>query len=152
MKAVPKSFASWDYTVTDAGRTLASLERSRYGEKGAFAVDGVQYEINREGLLGDFVLESGAAAIARATEPSLFRRTFVISHGSREFTLRAQSPILRTFLVEEGGKRIGSIAPEGVFTRKAAVDLPGLPLPVTLFLVWLTVLFWRRQADSSGGG
>ena len=35
MKAVPKSFASWDYTVTDAGRTLASLDRSRWEEKGA---------------------------------------------------------------------------------------------------------------------
>jgi hypothetical protein len=41
--------------------------------------------------------------------------------------------------------------PEHVFTRRSAVDFPdNLPLPARIFMIWLTILLWKREAESSG--
>jgi hypothetical protein len=48
-----------------------------------------------------------------------------------------------------GQQQIGSIAPKGTFTREAAADLPhNLPLPLRMFIVWLSVISWKRQQNS----
>ena len=37
-------------------------------------------------------------------------------------------------------------------TRRALVDLPpDLPLPVRVFVIWLTVILWKRQAEAASG-
>ena len=50
----------------------------------------------------------------------------------------------------EGSEEVGKISPDGIFTRRATVNLPEtLPLPVRVFLVWLTLILWKRDSDSS---
>ena len=40
--------------------------------------------------------------------------------------------------------------PEGLFTRRARINLPEeLPLPVRVFMIWLTVILWKRDADNN---
>ena len=42
---------------------------------------------------------------------------------------------------------VGSLAAKGVFSRGMNVDLPEtLPLAVRVFVVWLTVVLWKRGA------
>jgi len=37
-----------------------------------------------------------------------------------------------------------------MFTRKATVDLPDeLLLPIKVFLLWLTVILWKRESDAA---
>jgi hypothetical protein len=149
MRAIPKHAFSWEFTMTDGGRTLARLETSWWREKGTLTVEGVEHRAYRESLFGDFVLESGGATVARATKPSAFQRKFVITHNGVEYTLRSHSPFRRSFVVLQGDRAIGSIAPDGVFSRKADVDLPDdLSLPLKAFILWLTVLLWKRDAQA----
>ena len=43
----------------------------------------------------------------------------------------------------------GSIAPLGLFRRKAKADLPDdLALEIKAFLIWLVVVMWKRQAKA----
>jgi hypothetical protein len=43
--------------------------------------------------------------------------------------------------------RRGSVYPEHPFTKKCIVDLPAeLPVPVRLFIAWLVIVFWKREA------
>ncbi|MBM3470135.1 MAG: hypothetical protein FJX73_05000 [Armatimonadetes bacterium] len=101
--------------------------------------------------MGDFVLESGGAVLARAEKPSAFRRSFVIEHEGRRYTLRSRSAFLRAFVLLDGSAEVGSITPEGMLTRRADVTLPlDLPLPVRVFIIWLVLILWRRDDDSSG--
>ena len=38
---------------------------------------------------------------------------------------------------------------KGAFTRKAAASLPhDLPLPVRMFIVWVTMISWRREQSA----
>jgi hypothetical protein len=123
---------------------------SWWGEKGAFAIDGATYRVYREALLsGPFVLEGQGGVVARAEKPSVFRREFVIRHAGHEYTLRPRSLWQRAFVLFDGSREIGSVAPKSAMTRKAAADLPDdLPLPVRAFIVWLTLISWRRAQSS----
>jgi hypothetical protein len=123
---------------------------SAWGEKGALTIGDTTYEMHREGpMSGAFVLEHAGSVLARAEKPSFFRREFVIRHAGREYTLRRESTFRRAFVFLDGSRQVGFIAPKSAFTRKAAASLPhDLPLPVRMFIVWLTMVSWRRDQSA----
>ena len=123
---------------------------SWWREKGRLTIDGATYRVYREApLSGAFVLEGAGGVLAQAVKPSVFRRAFVIRHAGRDYTLRPKSLFRRAFVLLDGQREVGSVAPVSAFTRKAAADLPhNLPLPVRAFIVWLTLISWRRAQNS----
>ena len=101
-------------------------------------------------MSGAFVLESTAGVLARARKPSAWRRSLIVEHSGRQYTVRATSAFRREFVLLDGCTRIGSVSPEGIFTRRAAVDLPQTwPLPVRVFIIWLTVMLWKQDEGAS---
>jgi hypothetical protein len=150
LEIVPTHWYSWDVTVTDESRTVADIATNWLREQGALTIDGTTYRLYREALLsGAFVLEHAGSVLARAEKPSFFSREFVVYHDGREYTLRPESLFRRAFILMYGQQQIGSIAPKGTFTREAAADLPhNLPLPLRMFIVWLSVISWKRQQNS----
>jgi len=150
LQIVPTHWYSWDVTVTDESHPVADIVTSSWREKGALTIGDTTYRLYREGSMsGAFILEHAGSVLARAEKPSAFRRELVISHAGREYTLRPESLFRRAFVLMDGSRQVGSLAPNSAFTRKAAADLPPhLPLPVRMFIVWLTVISWRREQSS----
>ena len=150
LQIVPTHWYSWNVTVTDESRPVADIAMSWWRDKGTLTIGDTTYRLYREApMSGAFVLEHAGSVLARAEKPSAFRREFVISHADREYTLRPESLFRRAFVLVHGSRQVGSVAPNGVFTRKAAADLPhDLPLPVRMFIVWLTMISWRREQNS----
>ena len=150
LQIVPTHWYSWDVTVSDESRPVAGIALSWWREKGVLTIEGATYRLYREApMSGDFVLEHAGSLLARAEKPSVFRREFVIRYAGREYRLRPGSMFRRAYVLLSGSRQVGSIAPKSAFTRKAAADLPhDLPLPVRLFIVWLTVISWRREQSS----
>jgi hypothetical protein len=102
-------------------------------------------------MSGDFVLSSRGSVLARAQKPSAFRRTFIIAHGDKHYRLQAKSAFRRAFELRDGDRVVGSLSPRDMFTRRMAADLPEtLPLPLKLFMMWLAVIMWKREAESAG--
>jgi hypothetical protein len=112
-------------------------------------VDGSNYDVYREGLMrGAFILELNGTKLATAEKPSALARLFKVEHASRTYTWEGKV-FRRSFLLRENERTVGSITPAAMFTRKATAELPDdLPLPVKIFLVWLALIMWKRQADS----
>lgn len=150
LRATPKSWFSSGLTVADGRQHVADIDISWWREKGAFTVEGARYEAYRESLLnGAFLLSSGQATLARAEKPSAFRRTLFIESQGRQYTLRAKSAFHRQLLLEEGARGIGSLSPGGALSRRVDADLPEtLPVPLALFILWLTAITWRRDAHA----
>jgi|SRR5579859_1150396 len=120
-------------------------------EKGVLVVGGSSYNVYRQGLFsGEFILELNGTQLARAEKPSALHRFFTVQHQGKTYTLKAAAALSRIFLLLENDRQIGSIAPAGMFTRKATVDFPDeLPLPVKVFLLWLTVILWKRDSEAA---
>ena len=151
LELVPKSWFSWDFAALEASQPVAEIDISWWREKGVLTVQGASYPVYREGLAsGDFLLESAGSVLARAQKPSAFRRSFLVEHAGKQYTLRAKSAFRRAFILLDGSEEVGSVCPEGIFTRRSKVDLPeSLPLPVKIFIVWLTVILWKRDSEAS---
>jgi len=147
LRMIPRAF-SWTFSVTDGAEPVAqAVDLSWWSDKGQLKIQGVTYTARREGIMsGAFVLESAAGVVARATKPSAFRRSLIVEHAGHQYTLRATSAFRREFVLLDGSTRIGSLSPEGIFTRRAAVDLPPtLSLTVRVFITWLTAMLWKHD-------
>jgi len=146
----PRRWYSWDFIVTDDSRQVAEMDLSAWREKGVLVVQGADHCVYREGAMsGDFILERAGAVLARATKPSAFHRSFVLDYKGRQYTLRAKSTFRRAFILLDGASQIGSLAPNSMWTRTATAHLPDdWPLPLQVFAIWLTIVMWKREADS----
>jgi hypothetical protein len=149
--AVPKGVFSWGYDLTMGNAPLVSFDVAWARERGSFDWEGIEYELSREvPLFGDFVISDRGGVIARAGKDSAFLRAFTVRFGEREFRFRAAHPMTRRFVLEEQGNAVGEICPY-LFSRKCRAEFPeSLPIPVCVFLLWLAVLIWRRQAAAAG--
>jgi hypothetical protein len=152
LQVIPKRWYSPDLSVMEESRPLAAIDASWWREKAVLTIEGRRYRVFREGLMsGAFVLESAGTVLARAEKPSAFRRTLLIHHDGREYTLRATSVLRRHSVLWSGSKQIGSLTPNSIFTRSAAVDLPvEWPAPVRVFIVWLAAIVWMREISFGG--
>jgi hypothetical protein len=150
LQIVPTRWFSWDFTVSRGSQPVAAIDMSCWRERGELTVEGRRFRVSREGLLsGAFRLESGDEVVARATKPSILRRSFVVRHGSKTYTLRPRSAWRRSFVLLDGDREVGTIAPTSAWTRRASADLPAdVPAPVQMFLIWLAVLLWKRESES----
>ena len=152
LRAIPNSFFSWKFTIFDeADRHIAGIDIAWVREAGEVRLEGRKYSIYRERPLGGaFVLEEDGKEVARAEKPSALLRSFTVRYGGKQYILQAASPVVRTFVLSENGHPIGTIRPEHALTRKALVDLPAdMPLPVRIFMVWLVLVLWKRDGESS---
>jgi len=147
LQVVPTHWYSSDFTVRQASRAVADADVSWWREKGVLTIEGVHYEAYRDGVLtGTFVLERNGTVIARAEKPSAFFRKYLVRHGDREYTLDARSAFRRAFVLLDGSREIGTIEPTSALTREAIANLPdSWPLPIRAFVIWLTMIQWRRD-------
>lgn len=148
---VPKRWYSWDYTVTRGDRTVAALELASWRERATITIGDVTHRVFREhAMSGDFLIEANGRALARATKPSCFRDTMIVQYGGTHYTLRKPSIWRRAFVLMDGERQIGSIAPESVWSRRAQAELPDdWPAPIKAFVIWLVIILWKR--DANGG-
>jgi hypothetical protein len=147
LRVVPKAW-SYAFCIMDGTETVAqTVDLSWWRDRGELRVGEASYTARRE--KSSYVLESAAGVLARATRKRRWSHEFAIAHAGRQYTLRQRSAFRNQYLLLEGTSEVGSISPEGLFTRKASVDLPrALPLFLQVFVVWLVMTLWKH-ADST---
>lgn len=154
LNATPRHWFSWDYAVSGEKDHFADIDISWWREKGTLTVEGRHYGVYRErSLSGKFILESDGATVASAEKPSAIKRRLLIEHAGTQYALKPRGMFSRTFELHAGPTVVGSLSAKGVFSRGMNVDLPEtLPLPVRVFVMWLTVILWKRDAEAAGAG
>jgi hypothetical protein len=154
LRALPANWFSWDFNVFDGDKHLALIDQACLREAGELLLEGTRYKASRESWLGGaFLLETEGRVVARAIKPSAWRRAFEVQHDNKTYTLKARSSWGRTFELLDGEIVIGSMRPAHSFTRKAEVEFPdSIPLPVRVFMVWLTIILWKRDQDAAASG
>jgi len=154
LRMVPKT-CSWTFSVMDGAEPVAqAVNASWWSDKAEINLQGATYIARREGVMsGAYLLESPTGVVARATKPSIWRRSLIVEHAGHTYILRPASAWRREFVLCDGPTRIGSISPESVFTRRAVVDLPpALPLIAQVFIIWLTATIWKHDEAAGATG
>lgn len=150
LQIVPESWLTWNFDVLEDDRRIASIKTTLLPESGSFSIDGSSFRAYREGMIsGKFLLDGESGTIACAEKPSAFLNSFNVEYSDKRYTLKKESLIGRSFVLLQGGLEVGSIRPERFLSRKAALSLPAdLPMPVQVFMMWLVIILWRREANS----
>jgi hypothetical protein len=152
LSASPRRWLSWDYSVTDPeGAEVARVTIGSWREKGTVIMAEGEYRVYRQGLTGPFVLESiDGSTAASAVKPSALQRKFAVRSGDREYTLEAAGALSREFGLFDGDRRVGAVVPASWLSRRARADFDAeIPPPLQAFVLWLTLLMWKRSSDSS---
>lgn len=152
LRAEPQHWYSWDYTVYADGTPIADLDLALARETAEVSIGEEVCTFARERRLGGaFLLEIDGTPLVEARKPSALYRTFEVIYYERQYTLRAVSALKRTFVLQQADETLGTIYPDHVFSRKMTVDLPEeMPLALRVFIAWLVILMWKRQASYSG--
>ena len=145
---IPHSWLSWDFSILQGDSVVAEIEIPRWRKKNVLRVGGLRYAAYREGVIGGpFVLALDTVQLARAERPNWLSRSFTIKHAEKTYRLKADW-FGSSFILLDNGQEIGSFVPRGMFTRKTSVSLPDeLPLPVQMFVIWLTL--YQRETDAT---
>lgn len=151
LTAVPTRWFSWDCSLQGpSGEEVGQVLLSSWRERGSLVVDGVSYAVRRDGARSKFVLEGpDGSRVAGAVKASAWRRLFVVTHGERRYVLTAVSSFRRKLgLFGEGDEPLGQITPQSCFSRRARIELNDeVPQLLQAFVVWLSLLLWKRDAD-----
>jgi hypothetical protein len=144
LKVVRKSAWSYAFSVMDGTESLAqTVDLSWRRDEAELRLPDATYSARRQ--RSTYVLEAAGSVLARAERPRKLFRELIIEHAGHPYTLRAKSVFSREFLLFERATYLGSISPEGLFTRKSTVDLPKeLPLYLQVFVMWLVMCFWKH--------
>ena len=152
LKVIPKAWWSYAFSVTDGTESVAQvLDLSWWRDKSELRVQGATYTARRD--RSAYILESATGVLVRAERPRFWRRVFIIEHSGQQYTLRSKSSLRRQFLLFEGSTQIGSLSPEGRFTRKAAAELPpAFPLFLQIFIIWMVMTLWKHDDAAAAAG
>lgn len=158
LQAVPKSWFSYDFAVSDStGTPVGSADLSNWRERAELDVEGRHYEAHHGSWEKEFVLaDEDDRTVVVAEKLSAWKERFSFEHDGHHYELRKES-VWKSDLVlsREGVGTAGHVRRKGVFKREWEAELPDeLPVEVGVFVVWLAVLLARRSdsaAAASGG-
>jgi hypothetical protein len=147
-KLLPRKWYSSDYRILRGGTEITCLKFLSGPERSQFILDGTVYLARKERWdSSNFFLTSSQTQLARAEKPRWFSQTISVEYGSDVYRLQSHS---NRFALSRQGREVGSIAKQGWFTKKAVAELPEeLPLPASIFVIWLVLLMWKRNDDSA---
>jgi len=136
------------YDITADGRRLATWDPSMWKSGGTIELDGRRYEVRAKmwGNKYGMVDENGTPI---ASADRVGRKNWTVEAGGRTYEFRRPSPWRNEQELHSGGQRIGSVKRTSIWRRDAVSDLPGLPLPVEVFVLAVVLTMWDRAASSS---
>ena len=151
LEAIPTNWFSSSIRIQQQNELVGEVQVSPWREKARLELQEGTYDLHREGFWsGDFLLEQDGKVLARATKSGVFQCNFEVDLPTRHVTLRKLSMWNRRFGLFDGEKQIGSVYPQGVFTKRSSIDLPAdWPLSNRVFVFWLAFVIWKRESAAA---
>lgn len=152
LRAIPTGWWTLKYELLN-NEEVVGLVEFNFGSEGAKITIGSEaHNVRGEGWFNrEYFLESADSSIIASAENPVFSGRFVVNFNNRTYSLEKESGLLNpNYILLEGSDVIGSIARDGLFSRKSTIDIRGgLPLHIQAFLFWLVALLWKRATDST---
>jgi hypothetical protein len=141
------------YRITVDGREVAIWDSTVWKRGGGFELDGRRYEV-RGNAWGNRFAMADASGMPVASADRVGRRRWTVEAAGQAYEFRRASMWRSEQELVAGGNRIGSIRRAGFGRSHITAELPGLPLPVQVFVLGVVITMWNAQAAAaaSAGG
>ena len=139
------------YQIAADGRPVAVWDPSWWRSGGDFEVDGRRFQVRANGWGTKYRLldEAGneVALVERAG-----RKHWTVRAGDRSYEFRRASFFGNRQEMLVGGVPAGSLRRTSAWSGAVEADLPGLPLPIQIFLVGVQISICRAQQSAAAAG
>ncbi|HLL67764.1 MAG TPA: hypothetical protein VK453_18925 [Micromonosporaceae bacterium] len=136
------------YEVTAAGRTIATWGKVFWKSGGDLNLDGQRYQV-RGNVWGSRFGMVDSAGVPVASADRVGRKRWAVEAAGRTYHFQRASAWSSEQELHADGVRIGSVKRVGFWRNEIVVDLPGLPLPVQLFVLGVVITMWDAQAAAA---
>ena len=144
-----KAFFSWEFDVLQNGAPAGRIEGLGWPERSIVTLGQAEYEVSadRSGI-DAFNLDSNGLRLAHVEKPHVFTRVLDVSHADKVYTFRRSSLFSSKYELMDNEQTVGSVFPKGALKKGAIVELPDqFQTPFKLFLGWVALVLWKRQAE-----
>lgn len=148
LKARRTSFWRSRYEITARGRVVATWDDAFWRSGGDFELDGQRYQV-RGNVWGNRYGMTDAAGQRVAAADRVGRKRWTVEAGGETYHFQRASFFGNAQELHAGGRRVGSIRRTGFWRGDVVADLPGLPLPVQIFVLGVVITMWDQQAAAA---
>jgi hypothetical protein len=153
LRATKTSLWKNRYTIAVDGLEVAVWDGSFWNVGGSFQLEGREYRVsaNLWGSKYGMVRDDGVP-VAKADHVG--RKRWTVESDGRTYEFQRASLWRQDQELRSGGESVGSIRRTSMWRSDATADLPGLPLPVQIFVLAVVLTMWeaaKASAASTGG-
>ncbi|WP_326557735.1 hypothetical protein [Micromonospora sp. NBC_01796] len=148
LKAQKTSVWRSRYEISVDGRAVTTWDGAFWKSGGGFDLDGRHYEVRGKTWGSRFnLVDEGDRTVASAERVG--RRRWTVGAGGRTHHFRRASFWGSEQELHAGGVRVGSVRRTSSLRGDIVADLPGLPLPVQIFVLGVVITMWNQQAAAA---
>ncbi|WP_162908037.1 hypothetical protein [Allorhizocola rhizosphaerae] len=146
LEARKSSVLSGHYEIVMDGKPITKWQTSMWRTGGTFDLDGHRYEVRSNAWGTRFTLTRDDATMATAERVG--RRRWSVDAGGHVHEFQGRSMWRSEESLLKAGRPVGYIKRLSIWRSNAVADLPGLPVPVQIFALAVTLAKWDNAASS----
>ncbi len=150
LQATSTSLWKHRYEISADGQPVAEWSASAWRAGGTIQLDGQQYTVHAN-MWGNTYGMAASDGPPLATANSVGRQRWTVESAGQTYELQRASLWRHEQELRSGDERIGYVRRRSAWRSDAVADLPGLPLPVQVFVLAVVLTTWDRASDSAGG-
>jgi hypothetical protein len=135
------------YTLAVDGDAVTTWDQNWWRSGGDFSLDGHTYHVRSNMWGSRFTMLDENGAIAAEAE-RVGRRNWTVLAGGRTYAFRQASLFSSEQHLVDGERTVGVIKRTSMWNNNLAADLPGLPLPVQVFVLGVQITALTAAAAS----
>jgi hypothetical protein len=148
LRAKKVGFWKSRYEISVDGQPLATWDGSMWKLGGTFELDGERYEV-RGNLWGSKYGMATEGGDVVASADRVGRKRWTVEAGGQTYQFQRASIWRHEQELHADGRRIGSIKQTSVWRGDAVAELPGLPLPVQIFVLVVVLTMWDQESTAA---
>jgi hypothetical protein len=139
------------YRLVADGREVAVWDPSWWRLGGDFMVDGHRFQVRSSGWATSYkMLDEAGNEVAVVEKPG--RKHWTARADGRVYEFRRSSLWGKRQEMLVGGVGVGSIRRTSPWRGDIEADLPGMPLPIQIFVVGVQIARWQAQQAAATSG
>jgi hypothetical protein len=138
------------YVIDLDGRQVAVWDGSMWKVGGSFELEGQRYTVhaNMWGSTYAMVRDDGTSV---ATARHVGRKRWTVEADGQTYEFQRASLWRADQELRSEGDQVGSVRRTSMWRTDAVADLPGLPLPVQIFVLAVVLTVWSESNAAAGG-
>jgi hypothetical protein len=139
------------YRLDADGQPLATWEGRLWRSGGVFDLAGRHYEVTANPWGSRFTMTDQFGMTVASAE-RVGRKRWTVAAGGRDYQFQRASILRKEERLVEDGKVVGAIRRRSAWRGDAVADLPGLPLPVQVFVLGVVLTKWDLESAAATSG